>query len=77
MLNRANNINDFEEDGVTYNITVSSDQIKDPKYVRYFWKNYGTVKIYNREGIPVAPFRTDFNDGAKANWSRQGRICED
>lgn len=71
------NINDFEENGITYNITVSSDRIKDPKYVRYFWKNYGTVKLYNREGIPVAPFRTDFNDGAKANWSRQGRICED
>ena len=71
------NINDFEENGITYNITVSSDQIKDPKYVRYFWKNYGTVKIYNREGIPVAPFRTDTGDGSKANWSRQGKIFED
>ncbi len=40
-------------------ITVWSDQVKNPKYVRYGWADYPDVNTYNKEGLPVSPFRTD------------------
>lgn len=45
-------------------IIVSSEKVAEPKYVRYAWTNYGPVTLYNNEGLPMAPFRTnrfDFN----------------
>jgi len=45
-------------------IIVSSEQVKEPKYVRYAWTNYGPVTLYNKEGLPMPTFRTnrfDFN----------------
>ena len=39
-------------------ITVSSDQVPAPIAVRYSWGNvYGN--LYNQEGLPASPFRTD------------------
>lgn len=40
-------------------IKVCATAIKNPKYVRYAWTNYGPVTVYNKEGLPLAPFRTD------------------
>lgn len=43
-------------------IFVSSHEVSDPKYVRYNWVNYGEVTIFSKNGIPLAPFRTDRSD---------------
>lgn len=57
------------EDGKWYNaaaelrgdkkVVVSSPQVKRPVAVRYGWANFPVVNLYNKEGIPASPFRTD------------------
>lgn len=42
------------------NVIVSSDEIPEPKYVRYAWSdNPVNPNLFNREGLPASPFRTD------------------
>lgn len=42
------------------NIIVSSDKVKNPLYVRYAWAdNPVHPNVYNKEGLPASPFRTD------------------
>lgn len=43
-------------------IFVKSDKVEVPKYVRYAWTNYMEVNVFGKNGIPLAPFRTDMND---------------
>jgi len=38
---------------------VSSDQAPTPVAVRYAWQNSPECNLYNKEGLPAAPFRTD------------------
>ena len=39
---------------------VWSDSVQNPTAIRYCWSdNPGTVDLYNQEGFPAAPFRTD------------------
>jgi len=41
-------------------IIVTSDEIKNPMYVRYAWAdNPVNANLYNKEGLPASPFRTD------------------
>jgi len=40
-------------------VLVWSDAVKDPKNVSYAWDNYPRVNLYNKEGLPAAPFRSD------------------
>ncbi len=40
-------------------IRVYSDQVSNPIAVRYAWADNPKVSLYNREGLPVVPFRTD------------------
>ena len=41
-------------------VIVSSVDIKQPRYVRYAWAdNPDGANLYNKEGLPAAPFRTD------------------
>ena len=41
-------------------VVVYSDEINDPKSVRYGWANNpDDVNLYNIEGLPANPFRTD------------------
>jgi sialate O-acetylesterase len=41
-------------------VIVWSDRVAKPVAVRYLWTNSPTAPaLYNREGLPVAPFRTD------------------
>lgn len=41
-------------------IKVSSDQVSDPKEVRYLWDDApGKVMLYNKDGLVTPPFRTD------------------
>ncbi len=41
-------------------IEVWSDQIASPTAVRYGWANVPEVNLFNKEGLPASPFRTDF-----------------
>ena len=41
-------------------VIVSSEKIPAPKYVRYAWAdNPVNANLYNKEGLPASPFRTD------------------
>jgi len=41
-------------------VVVSSDRVPQPKYVRYAWSdNPDGANLYNKEGLPASPFRTD------------------
>lgn len=40
-------------------IAVSSPDVPNPIAVRYGWANCPVVNLYNKEGLPASPFRTD------------------
>jgi sialate O-acetylesterase len=46
-----------EIDGKT--VVVSHAFIDNPVAVRYGWADYPIVNLFNREGLPASPFRTD------------------
>jgi len=41
------------------NVVVSSGQVASPVAVRYGWANNPPCNLYNKEGLPASPFRTD------------------
>ena len=48
---------DAKIDGST--VIVSSDKVAKPIAVRYAWANNPVCNLYNKEGLPAYPFRTD------------------
>ena len=40
-------------------IVVSSPEVSEPVAVRYGWADYPVVNLWNKEGLPASPFRTD------------------
>ena len=40
-------------------VIVSSPQIHKPVAVRYGWADYPVVNLWNKDGLPASPFRTD------------------
>jgi sialate O-acetylesterase len=40
-------------------VVVTSDAVTDVVAVRYGWANHPVCNLYNREGLPASPFRTD------------------
>lgn len=40
-------------------VIVYSDQVKHPVAVRYGWTNWTEANLYNEDGFPASPFRTD------------------
>lgn len=40
-------------------VMVSAEGVKNPKAVRYGWENVPDVNLFNKEGLPASPFRTD------------------
>jgi sialate O-acetylesterase len=41
-------------------VVVWSDEVPEPKFVRYGWAdNPDGANLYNKEGLPASPFRTD------------------
>ncbi|HEY4335923.1 MAG TPA: sialate O-acetylesterase [Puia sp.] len=41
-------------------VVVSNEEVASPKYVRYAWAdNPEEANLYNKEGLPASPFRTD------------------
>ncbi len=53
-------------------VILKSDKVQKPLYARYCWTNYRKITLFGANGIPVAPFRTSHEDGAKATGSRNG-----
>lgn len=40
-------------------VVVSSDQVSEPVAVRYAWADNPVCNLYNEDGLPASPFRTD------------------
>ncbi len=40
-------------------VVVSSDKVAEPVAVRYAWADNPVCNLYNKEGLPAGPFRTD------------------
>jgi sialate O-acetylesterase len=40
-------------------VVVSSPEVATPVAVRFGWANYPVVNLWNKEGLPASPFRTD------------------
>jgi sialate O-acetylesterase len=40
-------------------VLVSAAGVAEPKAVRYGWQNVPDVNLFNQEGLPASPFRTD------------------
>src|SRR5262249_2742128 len=40
-------------------VAVWSPQVDKPVAVRFGWANYPVVNLWNKEGLPASPFRTD------------------
>ncbi|HQW67829.1 MAG TPA: hypothetical protein PLJ23_12365, partial [Gemmatimonadales bacterium] len=40
-------------------VVVSAATVARPTAVRYGFANYTVVNLWNKEGLPAAPFRTD------------------
>ncbi len=49
-------------------IVLTSDKVSHPVAVRYAWEPYPPVTLYNGEGLPAAPFRSD-------NWHTLRAAC--
>jgi sialate O-acetylesterase len=47
-------------------VVLSSPAVTKPVAVRYGWASSPRCNLYNREGLPAAPFRTDDWENAKA-----------
>ena len=57
------------KDGVFYNadaviegketVVVSSPQVPEPTNIRFGWANFPVVNLWNSDGLPASPFRTD------------------
>jgi sialate O-acetylesterase len=45
-------------------VVVSSPQVANPVAVRYGWNDDPVMTLFNREGLPASPFRTDDWPGA-------------
>jgi sialate O-acetylesterase len=41
------------------NVVVSAEGVSTPKAARYGWANVPDVNLFNKEGLPASPFRTD------------------
>jgi sialate O-acetylesterase len=41
------------------NVVVCSPQVKAPVAVRFGWANFPIVNLWNKNGLPATPFRTD------------------
>jgi sialate O-acetylesterase len=48
-------------------VVVSSADVANPVAVRYAWANSPECNLYNKEGLPASPFKTDDWPGASYN----------
>ena len=54
-------------------VKVWNPEIQKPVAVRYAWKNFPLCNLYNSDGMPAAPFRTDYSPNTIAcRMNRKG-----
>jgi sialate O-acetylesterase len=41
-------------------VVVWSNKVEKPVAVRYGWCNFPVINLYNKDGLPASPFRTDW-----------------
>lgn len=46
-------------------------KVKNPQAVRYGWSNNPNVNLYNQEGLPASPFRTDLWEDTQSVVSKR------
>ncbi|MCI0461224.1 MAG: sialate O-acetylesterase [Gemmataceae bacterium] len=51
-------------------VIVSSPAVARPATVRFGWANYPTVNLFNREGLPASPFRSNGPTAAPEKGAR-------
>ena len=56
-------------------VKVWNPEIQKPVAVRYAWKNFPLCNLYNSDGMPAAPFRTDYSPNTIA--CRMNRLCDE
>jgi len=44
---------------IGHTIEIWNDKVKQPKHVRYAWKNWVYTNLVNSEGLPAVPFKTN------------------
>jgi sialate O-acetylesterase len=49
-------------------VIVSSPEVQQPVAVRFGWADYPVVNLFNKEGVPATPFRTD--DWPGVTWPK-------
>ena len=52
-------------------VVVSCDSVQNPVAVRFGWADYPVVNLWNKDGLPASPFRTD--DWAKVAAPKPGK----
>lgn len=57
-------------------VTAWSDDVPVPAAVRYGWASVPDVNLFNREGLPASPFRTDVSDSFvfRTAFSQSGAV---
>lgn len=45
---------------------VVRGEVRDPSHVRYAWRHWPKISLFNDEGLPAVPFRTDDRKGVTA-----------
>ena len=40
-------------------VVVTCKEVAKPVAVRFGWANYPVVNLWNKDGLPASPFRTD------------------
>jgi sialate O-acetylesterase len=50
-------------------VVVSAEGVKEPTAVRYGWYNCPDVNLWNKDGLPASPFRTDTFRGV--TWPKE------
>jgi sialate O-acetylesterase len=63
MAGRDNTFVPAEAAIVGKTVIVSSKEVTQPVAVRYGWANVPDVNLFNKEGLPATPFRTDSGKG--------------
>ena len=54
-------------------VVVSSPDVERPVAVRFGWANYPVVNLWNKNGLPATPFRTDDWPGVTQKVQAAGR----
>ena len=52
-------------DGTT--VVVHGNLMPEPRHVRYAWRHWPTCNLFNVDGLPASPFRTDSRKGTTAD----------